>query len=44
MAIPHPGNLLVKDNNVLCFIDFGIMGHLDMDFVVQYSRIVCLYF
>jgi ubiquinone biosynthesis protein len=30
---PHPGNLLVKDNNVLCFIDFGIMGHLDMDFI-----------
>jgi ubiquinone biosynthesis protein len=30
---PHPGNLLVKDNNTLCFIDFGIMGHLDMDFV-----------
>ena len=30
---PHPGNLLIKDNNTLCFIDFGIMGHLDMDFV-----------
>ncbi len=30
---PHPGNLLVKDNNTLCFIDFGMMGHLDMDFV-----------
>ena len=30
---PHPGNLLVKDGNVLCFIDFGIMGHLDMDFI-----------
>jgi ubiquinone biosynthesis protein len=30
---PHPGNLLIKDNNTLCFIDFGIMGHLNMDFV-----------
>ncbi len=30
---PHPGNLLIKDDNTLCFIDFGIMGHLDMDFV-----------
>jgi ubiquinone biosynthesis protein len=30
---PHPGNLLVKNNNMLCFIDFGIMGHLDKDFV-----------
>jgi ubiquinone biosynthesis protein len=36
---PHPGNLLVKDNNVLCFIDFGIMGHLDMDFVNNLSEL-----
>ncbi len=36
---PHPGNLLVKDNNVLCFIDFGIMGHLDMDFTNNLSEL-----
>lgn len=30
---PHPGNILVKDNDVLCFIDFGIMGHLDNEFI-----------
>lgn len=30
---PHPGNLLVKSDNTLCFIDFGMMGHLDKDFV-----------
>ncbi|MFY9638983.1 MAG: AarF/ABC1/UbiB kinase family protein [Methanobacterium sp.] len=36
---PHPGNLLVKNNNVLCFIDFGIMGHLDMDFVYNIAEL-----
>ncbi len=30
---PHPGNIFVKDNDVLCFIDFGIMGHLDNEFI-----------
>jgi ubiquinone biosynthesis protein len=30
---PHPGNILVKEGNVICFIDFGIMGHLDQEFV-----------
>ncbi len=24
----HPGNLLVRDDNVLCFIDFGLCGRL----------------
>ncbi len=32
-ADPHHGNFLVKEGNVLCFIDFGMMGHLDSDFV-----------
>jgi ubiquinone biosynthesis protein len=36
---PHPGNLLLKNNNVLCFIDFGIMGHLDMDFVYNIAEL-----
>ncbi len=36
---PHPGNILVKDNNTLCFIDFGIMGHLDMDFVATLAEL-----
>jgi len=25
---PHPGNLLVDDNDNLCFIDFGLVGHV----------------
>jgi ubiquinone biosynthesis protein len=32
-ADPHHGNFLVKEGNILCFIDFGMMGHLDNDFV-----------
>jgi ubiquinone biosynthesis protein len=32
-ADPHHGNFLVKEGNIMCFIDFGMMGHLDNDFV-----------
>lgn len=28
-ADPHPGNVFVLPENVVCFLDFGIMGHLD---------------
>lgn len=27
-ADPHPGNIFVLSNNVVCFIDFGMMGRL----------------
>jgi len=29
-ADPHPGNILVLPDNVLCFIDFGQMGRLSL--------------
>ncbi|MEA3493625.1 MAG: AarF/ABC1/UbiB kinase family protein [Candidatus Margulisiibacteriota bacterium] len=32
-ADPHPGNILVMENNVIGYIDFGMMGHTDKDFV-----------
>lgn len=32
-ADPHPGNFFIKNNNVLCFVDFGMMGHLDNEFI-----------
>lgn len=32
-ADPHPGNLYVLEDNVLCYIDFGMMGHIDYDFM-----------
>lgn len=28
---PHPGNLFVLKNNILAFIDFGMMGRLDQE-------------
>jgi len=28
-ADPHPGNMLVLKNNVIAFVDFGIVGHFD---------------
>ena len=28
-ADPHPGNLLVLKNDILSFLDFGMVGHLD---------------
>lgn len=27
-ADPHPGNILVLNNNIICFLDFGMMGAL----------------
>jgi len=27
-ADPHPGNIMVLDNNVICFLDYGMMGFL----------------
>ncbi len=30
-ADPHPGNILVLPDNVLCFLDFGMMGRIRPD-------------
>ena len=27
-ADPHPGNILILNNNIICFLDFGMMGVL----------------
>jgi ubiquinone biosynthesis protein len=27
-ADPHPGNILVLPDNVICYLDYGLMGHL----------------
>jgi len=27
-ADPHPGNITILDNNVFCFLDFGLMGSI----------------
>jgi ubiquinone biosynthesis protein len=28
-ADPHPGNLFIMEDNVICYIDFGMMGRMD---------------
>ena len=37
---PHPGNLYVLPDNVVCYIDFGMMGHIDRDFSPKHWRII----
>ncbi len=44
-ADPHPGNLFILPGNVICFLDFGMMGHLDTkskdlftDLIIGYGR------
>jgi len=29
-ADPHPGNIFVLPDNILCYIDFGMMGRIDL--------------
>jgi ubiquinone biosynthesis protein len=38
-ADPHPGNLFVMENNVLCFVDFGMTGHLDNEFMENLAEL-----
>lgn len=28
-ADPHPGNIYVLKHNIVCFLDFGMMGRID---------------
>ncbi len=30
-ADPHPGNIFILPNNVICFLDFGMMGRIRQD-------------
>jgi len=30
-ADPHPGNILMRPNNVICFLDFGMMARIDRE-------------
>jgi len=38
-ADPHPGNLFIMKNNVLCFVDFGMTGHLDNEFMENLAEL-----
>ena len=30
-ADPHPGNIFILPDNVICYIDFGMMGRIDLE-------------
>ena len=42
-ADPHPSNIYIMDNNVVCYIDFGMMGVLDDDFKHNLAELI-IYF
>lgn len=39
---PHPGNIFIQENNVVCYIDLGSMGILDDDFRKNLSDLLML--
>lgn len=41
-ADPHPGNIMIMDHNVVCFIDEGMMGTLDENFKENLAELIIL--
>lgn len=39
-ADPHPGNIQILPGNVICFLDFGMMGFLDLNTRETFARFV----
>lgn len=39
-ADPHPGNLHILPNNVICIFDFGMVGRLDDDLKLQLTELL----
>ena len=42
-ADPHPANVYILDDNVVCFLDYGMMGILDQEFREDCAELV-IYF
>ncbi len=42
-ADPHPSNVYILDDNVVCFLDYGMMGLLDQEFREDCAELV-IYF
>ena len=40
---PHPGNLMILDDNVVCYLDLGMMGFFDEKFKRDLSEVVLLF-
>lgn len=43
-ADPHPGNIMIMENNKVCYIDEGMMGILDDDFRGNLAELIILLF
>lgn len=37
---PHPGNLFILENNTICFLDYGMIGHLDREQMHQLADLI----
>ena len=40
---PHPGNVLILENNVVCYLDLGMMGLFDEKFKRDLSEVMLLF-
>ena len=39
-ADPHPGNVFVLPQNVICYLDFGMMGRIDADTRDRFAELI----
>jgi len=39
-ADPHPGNIFVLPDNVICYMDFGMMGRLDLEARERFADLI----
>ena len=40
---PHPGNVMILENNVVCYLDLGMMGFFDEEFKKNLSELMILF-
>lgn len=40
---PHPGNIMILENNVICYLDEGMMGFFDDEFKRNLSEVMLLF-
>ena len=40
---PHPGNLMILDDNVVCYLDLGMMGFFDEEFKRNLSELMLVF-
>ena len=40
---PHPGNIMILDDNIVCYLDEGMMGFFDEDFKRNLSELMIVF-